>query len=575
MSLNWLGREKKWLLSAYAKKREGTPDATIHTAGAGIDDSLSDASTPILDERLDKFHQARARGAFIPETNTIALLKGADLSTFLHESGHFYLESLIRIAGTQNAPADVAADAQAILDWFGVPDLATWEGLTLEQRRPFHEQFARGFEAYLFEGKAPSMHLQGIFSRFRAWLVSVYKSLTALNVGLTDEVRTVMARLVATQEEIEAMQAARLNAPLYATKPETMTEAEWLAYQAMGSEATDAALANFQARRLKDIAARMSREGKAAYKAIRGEAQAEIEARPVYRVRKYLTHGTLPDGTQAGEPVKLSRPALAGMYGEGDQAAVPWRSLPTGRFGLVAAEGAHPDVVAENFGYDSGDALVRELIDAPPPDLAIRELAEERFAEVYGDAFTPEQVQQAAADELANESRGQQLTAELTALSRATNTRAVPYKAAKQFADKAVAAMPVQRARDARPHTFAESRAGKATEKALIVGDMPAAAKAKRDQVLNHQLARASRQARAEVEDFLGRIQDMFKPDAWASPGTSPWSTPPAPSWRRTAWRPGRRAITWTLSRTMLRTPGPRSNPCWWGTCPGPRPTPK
>lgn len=32
------------------------------------------------------------RGAFSRETNTIALLKNASLSTFRHESGHFFLE---------------------------------------------------------------------------------------------------------------------------------------------------------------------------------------------------------------------------------------------------------------------------------------------------------------------------------------------------------------------------------------------------------------------------------------------------------------------------------------------------
>ncbi len=38
------------------------------------------------------------RGAFILESNTIALLEDADLSTFQHELGHFFLESLITFA---------------------------------------------------------------------------------------------------------------------------------------------------------------------------------------------------------------------------------------------------------------------------------------------------------------------------------------------------------------------------------------------------------------------------------------------------------------------------------------------
>src|SRR5579883_3319622 len=69
-----------------------------------------------------------------------------------------------------------------------------------------HEQFARSFEAYLREGKAPSPEMRGIFQRFRDWLTQIYKSLTQLNVNLSPEVRGVFDRLVATDTEIERAQ---------------------------------------------------------------------------------------------------------------------------------------------------------------------------------------------------------------------------------------------------------------------------------------------------------------------------------------------------------------------------------
>ena len=48
-----------------------------------------------------------ARGMFSPEQRAIALLKAADLSTFLHEAGHFFFEDDIALASEL-----VAAQAQ-------------------------------------------------------------------------------------------------------------------------------------------------------------------------------------------------------------------------------------------------------------------------------------------------------------------------------------------------------------------------------------------------------------------------------------------------------------------------------
>ncbi|WP_257962921.1 hypothetical protein [Neisseria sicca] len=47
------------------------------------------------------------------------------------------------------------------MDWFGVKDLAAWDAMSLNEQRESHEKWARGFEAYLYEGKAPSEELRG------------------------------------------------------------------------------------------------------------------------------------------------------------------------------------------------------------------------------------------------------------------------------------------------------------------------------------------------------------------------------------------------------------------------------
>lgn len=51
--------------------------------------------------------------------------------------------------------------------------------------------FARGFEAYLAEGEAPSKEMLGVFRRFKAWMTEIYKSVTELEVELSPEIRRV------------------------------------------------------------------------------------------------------------------------------------------------------------------------------------------------------------------------------------------------------------------------------------------------------------------------------------------------------------------------------------------------
>jgi predicted GNAT family acetyltransferase len=56
-----------------------------------------------------------ARGTFSPTSKTISVLKGADLSTFQHELGHFFLDTLAHLAARPDAPASVKADMQTLL----------------------------------------------------------------------------------------------------------------------------------------------------------------------------------------------------------------------------------------------------------------------------------------------------------------------------------------------------------------------------------------------------------------------------------------------------------------------------
>jgi Large polyvalent protein associated domain 22 len=450
------------------------------------------------------------------QPTVITLLQNADLSTFLHESGHFYLEVLTDIARRPDAPQEIKDDVQALLDWFGVPDLATWDSYDLEQKRSYHEQLARGFEAYLFEGKAPSVELQGVFARFRAWMINVYRSLQALNVSLTDEVRSVFDRMVASSDAIAEMQAVRGMAPLFeSAEAAGMSPDEWQAYQNLGAEAQADATTQLEARSLRDMRwlsnARsrtikaMQKEAEAKRAGVREEVAAEVYATPLYGSMQFLKRGTTTAGGEVADmtdvPHKLSIEALTDMYGgEADKfALLDWSKLGYGQYGMLAREGLHPDVVAQMFGYTSGDQLVHALLEAEPVDQVIDRMTDQRMLERFGDLSDPAAIQRAADLAVHNEGRAKFVATELNALNRATGQRQVLVRAARQFAEAAIARL---RVRDIKPSQYAvaEAKAARAAQEALRKDDLATAAVQKRNQLVNNYATRAAYAARGEVD---------------------------------------------------------------------------
>ena len=240
-----------------------------------------------------------ARGMFDRMANTIALLKNADASTFIHEFGHFELETMSRIERDLRAvpvsemtegERQVMADFQTVLDWFGVKDADTWAAMSLEEQREHHEKFARGMEAYLFEGKAPSEALRGVFSRVARLLKRIYRTLAGLNVELSDDIREVFGRLLASDEQIaeaEYVNGMKLlldeDVELRAMDEAARREAE----DELGRRALrDMAFArNARSREIR----RLKKEYKADFARAEMAARGSIMKQPVYRAWQLLT----------------------------------------------------------------------------------------------------------------------------------------------------------------------------------------------------------------------------------------------------------------------------------------------
>lgn len=177
-----------------------------------------------------QFGQGKIRGAFDANSGAIHLFDAADQSSFIHESAHMYLTEMERMVQEEGAPKQLVEDWHTIQDWASYADgrLDDYKGTRLEkefagyeaairkaresgdtvaikaaEERWMQERFARAFERYIAEWKAPVKELQGPFRRFKKWLIGIYRDLRNLGKEPTDDVRRVMDRMVASDDEIE------------------------------------------------------------------------------------------------------------------------------------------------------------------------------------------------------------------------------------------------------------------------------------------------------------------------------------------------------------------------------------
>lgn len=351
---------------------------------------------------------------------SISLFERADLSTFLHESGHLFLELMGDLVDKVKAtdPAQRTAQQQALiadyatlLEWFEVDGRA---GIGVDQ----HEKFAAAFEVYLGEGKAPSLRLQSAFSRFRAWILGVYRSLSRLGVQFTPEVRAVVDRMVAGDIAIAQANDLRNAPPMFTTAESAgMTPEEFALYESTIQAANRTAREQLDRRLMAEVQREQTKQWKDRRNEIEAEVAAEVYAEPVYRALAAMQRGTNPDGSPMvegleTEPLRLSRAILVARYGLDYLKRLP-------RPYIYAADGGlDPNFVASMFGFDSGDALLKAVEDAAPARDVIKARTEQRMLAEHGSLLLDGTLQDAALAAISNEDRDAIVRAELRALAK-------------------------------------------------------------------------------------------------------------------------------------------------------------
>lgn len=120
----------------------------------------------------------------------IHAFQAKDVSTLVHEVGHLFRRDL--------DPEDAKIAADWVTTKLGTEAVAadgTWS-------RDAEELFARGFERWLHDGKAPSAKLQAVFAKLKVWLSNIYQQVAGsdIDVKVSPEMQGVFERLFASKK---------------------------------------------------------------------------------------------------------------------------------------------------------------------------------------------------------------------------------------------------------------------------------------------------------------------------------------------------------------------------------------
>jgi hypothetical protein len=459
-------------------------------------------------------NEARGSITFGKQSININLFEKANLSTFLHESGHFFLEVYGDLVESGDANDKIKQDYTTLLKWFGV---ATRSEITVEH----HEKMARGFEAYLMEGRAPTVELRSAFASFRAWLSAIYRSIKNLNVELSDEVRSVFDRMLATDEELAKAQEELNLYPLFSDpKAVGMTDAEAARYAKAIEEAKRASREQLDTKLIKAANKERGEMWKNEKALLVSQIREEVNKNMVHLARAVLQKGKNPDGTeaQAGlKDLKLNKQALVDEYGKDYLKKLP-------KPYMYSEDGVNHNTVAEIFGFSSGDEMLTQIINTPKTEDYINAKADAMMREKYGNPMFDEKQLEAAALAAAHTDYSAALMRkELEILARNNMpevkgmirklTKAIPENdTIRAEAEKEIAS---KRYRDISPGAYsrAEARYSKEAGEAFSKGDFAGAFEAKRKQLLNHSLFKAAQKAKEKADSQADYMKSFLKLD--------------------------------------------------------------
>jgi len=518
--------------AAYAEREGITVKEAFDRSGLTITGPLTGEKAKLHERRSDlegrklKQEKGSIKGTFDPVRSIIELTEASDLSTFLHEFGHFIYEQELN-AQSESSKENI----KAIHDWvkrdikqvvkaankrgdkiteeniIAYIDQDTTGDLLLDDgvRVAIHEQVAEGFEQYLLEGKAPSVELRNAFASFARWLGQIYRGVqNALSINLDDDARLIFDRLVATEEQIEAAEArAQYEPKITDAVLAGMTEEQFAEYKKNKDRVKDKQSETLRDKLLAAIRNRIKNEQSERFKSLVSEEETKLADDTTYRAINALKTGK----------IKLDLAAAKAELGEETTTTTGVKKfgLPPRFRNLTISgkRGIHHDQAAEFFGFTSGRELLETIRDTIPLKEQAELNAKQRLREEVGDPLNDGTVEAEADEAIRVDGRGELLLQELAALRRQSNEAVIKREEIKQIAEYAIGKLNYSKIH---PHKYraAELRAAQDVARAEAQGNLTLAAEAKSRQVLNYYLGVSATNARRDIEktvDFTARYR--------------------------------------------------------------------
>jgi len=507
--------EKRTWVSAETEPKMGMIPVELWNGGEkahfGNEISEINGATPQPQSRAEE-----SRGWFrvLPDGRyEIGKTKLGDMSTFIHEPAHAYLELFRELTQREGASDPLKDDFKKITDWLGTtPDEAYKNGFTREQ----HERWARANEEYVREGKAPTSGLQRAFHNFATWLTSIYRRAGALGVEMSSEIRGVMDRLYAGDSAVDRAEQEAGREQLFESPEEAgWTEEEFRNY-ARGRGVEEAEARKLILGEMKEAAQRERthawREEKGG---VRDAVTDQVDAQPEYRAIRSLRRGRLDDGTE----ISVNRDLLIKQFGEERV-----KALQDLHRGLYRAEGGtDAETAAELLGFGSGEEMMRALEKAPRRAQAIEAAVRDTMTARHGDIRYDGSLDDKARLAVENSERAKNLHKELAALRRkvaSLEKKAADAKAAmrsitieplEHYQEAARQMIDQKSIADLQPHRYlnASRKFSREAFDSLRKGNVRGAADAKNKELLNHFLFREASAARDYAEKFESYAKRM------------------------------------------------------------------
>lgn len=462
----------------------------------------------------------------------IEILSSGDVSTFVHETGHLYLEVLRWAAQQPNAPEQLKRDWETTKKFTGATDDAI--------SRQAHEKWANSFEVYAMEGKAPSIALQDAFSFMRAWMTRIYAKLkNVAGVHLNPEIRGVMDRLLASEEEIAIAEQSQGYIALFAdAEIADMSQAEFDLYAAQVQREHDDNVGKEHRRLMAAMQRDELKWWKDQRKKIRAEVEEELHQDKGYIALYYLQRGTLPDGSPTrDQATKIDKKSLLALLND-DQETLNKLPRP---YIYTLEGGTDVEVLARRLDFKNGLEMIEVLANLPRMKDAIESLTDVRMRRLFPDPLTDGTLPDNALRRVHSEGRLKILTKELRKLRQLAAQDRPAVRAAQQaerqrdrqaqqankgqIPGRAEMAMIKAAAREVinnmpigkiKPHIYlrGEQKAGREAFAALEKRDYQTAYAAKLRQIKNHEMYRAAMAVQKEMEStrkFVSRYNGPRK----------------------------------------------------------------